>query len=694
MGVVQCSFCSMQCSIDVSENPKNITARAHPGSAGRGKACSKGIHAPEHANHPERILCPLLCDKGRVREMTWDEALDKASSMIKQVIDQYGPQAVGVYGGGSLTNEAAYLLGKFARVAIQTPNVDYNGRYCMSSAASAQNMVLGLDRGLTAPLSDISRCSWIWVFGSNLAECQPTFMQYLLEAKAQGATIVVVDPRRTRTADLATYHLAIRPGGDLALVNALCREIIYNGWFDKDYVKSRTSGFDELARHLEWWTADAVEAITGISPQCIRELARAFAQTPTAFVLTARGVEQRQDGVETVMGCLNLALITGRIGNEPSGFGCVTGQMNGQGVREHGLKADQLPGYRLIEDPVAREHIARVWNVDIEDLPNRGLTAYEMFEAIHRGEIRALFVMASNPVASSPHAVRVREAFEKLDALIVVDLFPTDTTRLAHVVLPAASFLEQEGTLTNLEGRVTHRPRVRDLPKNVLEDWRILCELARRLGAANRFSYSSPADIFAELARASAGGKADYSGIDYSTLQSSEGVYWPCPSRGHPGSPRPFSERFFTPDGRARLTSVGVMEACTAEHEQPWILTTGRVVEHYLTGVQTRRTSRLTERVPHAYLEIHPEDAEELGAANGERVRIVSAVGSLELPIRCSPRLRRRTVFVPMHWEGAENVNRLVPPLLHNISKIPNFKLIPVTIMRSEGDGERCQNVD
>ncbi|WP_206886390.1 molybdopterin oxidoreductase family protein [Alicyclobacillus mali (ex Roth et al. 2021)] len=680
----------MQCSIHVSEDPTARTARAHPGSAGRGKVCAKGIHAPEHTGHHERILFPFLRDGEQVRLVEWEEALCTAAGLIRRTIAQYGPSAVGVYGGGSLTNEAAYLLGKFARVAIRTPNVDYNGRYCMSSAAAAQNLVLGLDRGLTAPLTDIARCAWIWVFGSNLAECQPTLVQYLLEAKAQGATIVVVDPRRTRTADLATEHLAIRPRGDLAFVNALCREIIYNGWFDRDYVERRTSGFCELAAHLEPWTAEAVEGITGIQPERIRELSRAFAQAPSAFILTARGVEQRPDGVETVIACLNLALLTGRVGQEPSGFGCVTGQMNGQGVREHGLKADQLPGYRLIDDPVARAHIASVWNINPGDIPSRGLTAYEMFEAIHRGEIRALFVMASNPVTSSPHVARVREAFAKLDALIAVDLFPTDTTRLAHVVLPAASFLEQEGTLTNLEGRVTYRPQVRELPRHVREDWSILCDLAERLGAGRYFSYTSPEEIFAELARASAGGKADYSGIDYPLLKSGEGVYWPCPSRGHPGTPRPFSERFFTPDGRARLMSVGTWEVFVTHQERPWMLTTGRVVEHYLTGVQTRRTTRLVERVPHAFLEMHPDDALELGVADGERVEVISDVGSVVLPVRRSSRLRRRTVFVPMHWEGGENVNRIVPAILHKISKIPNFKSIPVTIRKCKEEGEPC----
>jgi len=687
-----CCFCSMQCGIELVQEENGIAIRpSQRFPVATGRLCQKGLNAHQHVLHPSRVLKPLArqAPKGCApawREAGWDEALDAIAGRIRDIQARYGRDAVGVYGGGSLTNEVCYLLGKFARVALGTRYIDYNGRYCMSSAAAAAVRAFGADRGLTMPLSEIPNARYLILAGTNLAECQPTMMPYLLEAKKNGAVVVAIDPRKTPTAKSADVHVRIYPGMDAVFVSGLLHVIVEERLYDERFVRERTLGFEALAEAVRPYTPRRVFEITGIPEEVVVGIARGFAKAPTGIVLTARGVEQQVNGVDNTLHYINLCLVTGKIGRPGCGFGAITGQANGQGGREHGQKADQLPGYRSIEDPAARAHIARVWGVPEEDIPGKGVSAYEMLRKIDDGEIRALFVMGSNPVVSSPNSSVVERSLRKLDLLVVVDLFETETAREADWLLPANAFLETEGTLTNLEGRVFQRAQAVKRPPGVKADYEILCELAERLGKGAYFRYRTPEDIFNELREASRGGVADYGGITYERLRKEKGVFWPCPSEDHPGTPIMFADRFAHPDGKARIIPVEPKRpAETADADFPIVLTTGRLGAHYLSGAQTRRSEALVRKAPEPFVEIHPRLAERLGLKRDSRLRLTTRRGSAVFGYRITDAIHPGVVFVPFHWGDELSVNRLTNDALSPVSRMPEFKICAVRVEREDG---------
>ncbi|MDQ3813330.1 MAG: molybdopterin-dependent oxidoreductase, partial [Armatimonadota bacterium] len=524
----------------------------------KGGLCRKGWTAAELLSHPERLTTPLLRDRrgDDLRPVSWDVALDRMVNEIKDCQQRYGLDSIGVFGGGGLTNEKAYLLGKFARVALRTSNIDYNGRFCMSSAAAAGIKAFGIDRGLPFPLEDIPGVETILLIGSNVAETMPPIMQYFDEQKRCGGNLIVVDPRATPTAQAATLHLQTTPGTDLTLANGLLHIAARDRLLDLDFIKARTTGFEAVRRVIAAYWPDRVERATGVPVARLTQAAHLLGQAKTAMVLTARGAEQQSKGTDTVLAFINLALALGKVGKPHCGYGCLTGQGNGQGGREHGQKADQLPGYRKIDNPAHRAYIAKVWGIDEADLPGPGRSAYELLDSLGRdGGVRALLVMASNIVVSAPRSGHVQERLDALDFLAVSDLFLSETAQRADVVLPSTQWAEEEGTMTNLEGRVLLRQRATEPPPGVWSDAQILTALAERLGYG-RFFTAEPRAIFDELRRASAGGAADYSGITYERIAAENGVFWPCPSNDHPGTPRLFLDRFATEDGRARFHAV------------------------------------------------------------------------------------------------------------------------------------------
>ncbi|MFF0739621.1 molybdopterin oxidoreductase family protein [Streptomyces sp. NPDC004111] len=531
-----CPYCSLQCGMRLratgeAARPVEIVERPDfPVS--QGALCGKGISAAAVLAPGVRLTTPLVRDEkgGPLREAGWEEALDRAAAALRTTATRYGRDAVGVFGGGGLTNEKAYLLGKFARVALRTAHIDYNGRFCMSSAAAAHKAAFGLDRGLPFPLSDVARTGCVILVGSNLADTMPPAVRHLRELREGGGRLIVVDPRRTRTADLADLHLAPVPGTDLALALGLLHLVVAGGHVDEEFVASRTSGYEAArAAAMAHWP-ERVEAITGVPVAQLRRAVDLFVSAGTGMVLTARGPEQQSKGVDTVGAWINLCLATGRAGRPLSGYGCLTGQGNGQGGREHGQKADQLPGYRSITDPAARAHVARVWGVDPADLPGPGVSAYELLDALGtKGGVRALFLMGSNPVVSAPDARRITARIRALDTLVVCDVVLSETAELADVVLPSAQWAEETGTMTNLEGRVILRRAAVRPPGQVRTDLYVLHELAARLGHEEGFPYD-PEEVFAELRAASSGGQADYAGISYERIAAEDGVFWPCPA--------------------------------------------------------------------------------------------------------------------------------------------------------------------
>jgi assimilatory nitrate reductase catalytic subunit len=502
----------------------------------RGALCGKGRTAPAVLSSRVRLTEPLVRRAtGRLEPATWEEALDRTAEGLAASREAHGPDAVGVFGGGGLTNEKAYALGKFARVVLGTSQIDYNGRFCMSSAAAAHQRAFGLDRGLPFPLADIPRTGCVILVGSNLAETMPPALRYLTELKENGGRLIVVDPRRTRTAEQADLHLAPRPGTDLALALGLLHLVVAEGRADEEFIADRTSGWAEArAAAMAHWP-ELVERITGVPLPMLRTAVALFCDAPSSMVLTARGPEQQSKGTDTVSAWINLCLATGRAGRPMSGYGCLTGQGNGQGGREHGQKADQLPGYRKLTDPAARTHVAGVWGVDPGALPGPGRSAYELLDALGR-DVKALLLMGSNPVVSAPHAAHITERFEALDFLAVADVVLSETAELADVVLPVTQWAEETGTTTNLEGRVILRRKAISPPPAVRTDLEVLNALAARLGWEKGFP-TDPEEVFDELRRASAGGPADYSGISYRRITEEDGVFWPCPeASGSPGT--------------------------------------------------------------------------------------------------------------------------------------------------------------
>jgi assimilatory nitrate reductase catalytic subunit len=634
-----------------------------------GALCQKGWTAGELLTNGERLTVPLV--HGEPAE--WDAALDYVASRLSAIRAEHGPDAVAVFGGGGLTNEKAYTLGKFARVALGTSQIDYNGRFCMSSAAAASIKAFGMDRGMPFPITDLAEADVVLLAGGNVAETMPPFVRHVT-----GPRMIVIDPRRSQTAKLAWLHLQPTPGTDLALALGMLHLVIAEGLVDEEYVAARTAGFDDVRTALSSWWPERVERITGVPVYRMRQAVRALAAADKAYVLTGRGAEQHAKGTDTVTAFINLALALGLPGRHGSGYGCVTGQGNGQGGREHGQKADQLPGYRKIDDPAARSHVAGVWGVPAESLPGPGRSAYELLDALGTPEgPKALLLFGSNPVISAPAAEHVAARIASLDLLVTCDFVMSETAAMADVVFPVTQWAEESGTMTNLEGRVLLRNRAVAPPEGVRSDLDVIAGLAERLG--HRFE-TDPVKVFDELRRASKGGPADYSGITYERIAAEKGVFWPCPEPGHPGTPRPFLDSFATPDGRARFVPVHHRPAAEeVDEDYPVYLSTGRVLAHYQSGAQTRRIAPLVKAAPEPYVELHPDLAEQLDISAGDVVRVTSKRGEAKAVARISDAIRRDTVFMPFHWEGA---NRLTNPALDPTSRMPEFKVCAVRVER------------
>jgi assimilatory nitrate reductase catalytic subunit len=685
--LTHCPYCSLQCGM-------TVTARAEHDGGGlavaganfptnRGGLCEKGRSSAELLAHPDRLTTPLVRDSRRepFREASWDEALDRVVAGFTAAAQRYGNDAAGLFGGGGLTNEKAYQAGKFVRVALRSASIDYNGRFCMSSAAAAANKAFGIDRGMPFPLADVARADTVLLVGSNPADTMPPAMRWFAAGRERGARHLVVDPRYTATAAAADVHLQPVPGTDLALANGLLHLAIRHRLVDTAYVADRTTGFEAVRRAVRQYWPDRVERITGVPVAVLERTVRMLADSRATMILSARGAEQHAKGSDTALAWINLALALGLPGRPYSGWATVTGQGNGQGGREHGQKADQLPGYRMLADPAARAHVAGVWGVDPDELPAPGASAYEMLDRLGSdGGVRALLVIASNVAVSAPRAGHVRERLAATDFLAVSDLFLSETAELADVVLPATQWAEEEGTMTNLEGRVLRRRRTVAAPDGVRSDLTVLAELARRLGRGAFFS-DDPQTVFDELRRASAGGKADYAGISYARIEAERGVFWPCPDESHPGTPRMFRDRFATPDGRARFHVVHHRGAAEEPDETyPYRLTTGRTRAHYQSGTQTRRTKALLDAEPEPVVEIHPDLAARLGVSDGADVVLRSRRGRARMRARLASTIRPDTVFAPFHWAGEQTINALTNPALDPASRMPEFKICAVDV--------------
>ena len=688
-----CPYCALQCAmrLEVAGDHVSVAPRSFPTNGGG--LCQKGWTAAEVLRADDRLTQPLVRRGGVLQPGTWEVALGEVTDRVRGLQQAHGRDSVAVFGGGGLTNEKAYQLGKFARVALGTRHIDYNGRFCMSAAAAAGNRAFGVDRGLPFPLTDLVEAQAVLLVGSNVADTMPPLVQHLGGVRRRGG-LVVVDPRRSATAALTEdgggIHLQPLPGTDQVLLLGLLHLLVMADLVDEDYLAARTDGWDDVRRSVVHWWPDRVAALTGVREETLREVAALLAAAAPvnggsgAVVLTGRGAEQHVDGSDTVAAAINLALALGLPGRPHSGYGCLTGQGNGQGGREHGQKSDQLPGYRSITDPAARAHVAGVWGVAADSLPAAGVPAVELFSRFGR-QVRALFVHGSNLVVSAPNALDVRERLRALDLLVVCDVVPSETTALADVVLPVTQWAEEEGTMTNLEGRVLRRRRAVAPPSGVRSELDVLADLAARLGAPARFG-TDPAEVFDELARASAGGRADYSGLSHDLLDANPATsawFWPAP-QGSTGTPRMFTDTFAHPDGRARLVPVTPSgPADDLRPDAPVYLVTGRVLAHYQSGAQTRRVRDLNRSAPQPFVELHPRLAAGLGIEEGELVTVASTRGEATAAARITAGIRPDTVFMPFHWSGPGLANAVTNDATDPVSGMPEFKVCAVTVSRA-----------
>ncbi len=673
-----CCFCGMQCGIKLAVSDNKVVGfepwEEFPFNEGR--LCPKGVKRYMQTHHPDRLLDPLIRTDSGFRKATWDEALDLIVSKIQDIQKRLGHDAVGMMSGVSLSNEKSYLVGKFARLGLQTKQLDYNGRFCMVSAGAGNKKAFGIDRAANT-WQDIPEAEVLFVAGSNVSECFPTLMHYIWKARDRGAQVIVVDPRLTPISRTAEYHLALRPGTDSALYQALLHELIRNNWLDHEFIAECCTGWEELRTSVETCTPEWAGEICGLDPDLIRRVAEVWGKAKTSFLMHARGIEQHTKGTDNVLGCINLVLATGRIGRKGCGYGTITGQGNGQGGREHGHKCDQLPGNRDIENPEHRAHICKVWDITDEQLPHKGVTAVEMFEQAHDGELAAMINICCNPIVSHPDTNYLREALERLEFFVVIDFFMSETARYADVILPGSLHEEEEGTSTSAEARVIRIRAAVTPPANARSDSWILIEIARRLGQGKYFPYGNTQEIFEELRLASSGGTADYAGITWERIEREMGVFWPCPTVDHPGTPRLFEDRkSYHADGKFHLYPTPYrLSAEVPDAEYPIYYTSGRSVFHYLSGTQTRRIKFLVDQCPGPTCEMHPELATALGLVDRQLVTVESRRGKLTVPLEVVDTIRHDTVFVPYHWAERLAANQITIRALDPISKMPEFKV-------------------
>lgn len=685
-----CCFCGQQCGIllKVRQNEVIGFEPREDFPFNRGMLCPKGVKRYLQGAHPDRIVTALQRDPGApggFRPMAYDEAIRKVASEIERIQSTYGKDAFGLLSGASLTTEKTYLMGKFARVCLKTKHIDYNGRLCMVSAAAANKKAFGIDRAAN-PWADIVHAGVVWISGANVAECAPITTHYVWQARENGGKVIVVDPRITPLARTCDLYLPIKPGRDIALFHGIVHLMIENDWLDHDFIQKHTVGFEALAEHVRPWTPARTAEVTGIPEKRIRQAAELWGTAKSSFLLHARGIEHSSHGVQNVLGAINIVLASGRIGRPYCGYGTITGQANGQGGREHGQKADQLPGGRDLANPEHRAHVAAVWGVEPESLPEPGVDCYEMFRRVETGEIKGLLSICFNPKVSLPDSNFVARMLDKLEFYAAIDFFVSESAQHADVILPGSLHEEDEGTVTQIEGRVIKINQAVDPPGDATQDWRIIQDIAKALGRTHGMTFQSPREIFDELRRASAGGVADYSGITYEKIDKQSGVFWPCPADDHPGTPRLFEPGswnpvargagpFYFPDGKARFLAPAYTPPTEdVDAEYPLMLTTGRVISHFLSGTQTRRIGPLVDQYPEPRLELHPRLAEGLGIQDGRWVTVESRRGAATVRAQVVNTIRPDTIFVPYHWGGRRSINLVTIAAQDPISKIPEYK--------------------
>ena len=658
--------------------------------ANRGGICAKGATVPQVLGAPDRLLQPHLrnAKTGQLQPTAWANVTKYVAQRLNDIIARHGPASVAFYGSGQLDSEAVYVVGKLFKGHLGTNNTDSNSRMCMATAAAAYRSSLGSDAPPTC-YDDIDLADTILIVGSNMAEAHPvTFDRIKAAKKARpDIRIIVVDPRLTRTAEEADLHVAVQPGGDIALLNWIGRRLLLREQLDADFVEEHTSGFEQYCSTILAQDEDDLHRACGIDSPKLNTLVDWIAASSGLLSFYCMGLGQSTVGMFKINSLINLHLLTGQIGKPGAGPFSLTGQPNAMGGREGGLLSHQLPGYRFVDNAQHRDEIERFWKLPPNSMsPRPGLTAIEMFRALETGKLKAIWIAATNPLVSLPDLHQVKRALAQAELVIVQDIcHPTETTQAAHVLLPAADWAEKEWTSTNSERMVSFSEKLLPTPGGARPDWEIITSIARAMDLPG-FDFPDRAAVWNEFIQLTAERPCDMSGMTAERLRAAKNLQWPCPTIGHPGTKRRYLDRrFATADGRAVFLPRAHRDPReTVDHEFPFVLTTGRLYAHWHTMTRTGKSNKLTTREPSPYVEIHPDDAAQLCVAEGALVQLSSRRGTIRLPARISEKVQPGMLFVPFHWGELSSqpaaINHLTISAIGRLAKQPELKYCAVAL--------------
>ncbi len=702
-----CCYCGVGCGVVIeTDGTRVIGVRGDPDHpANFGRLCTKGSTLHLTTGAENRVLQPeLRTSRGAARApVSWDQALDFAADRFASIIREHGPDAVAFYVSGQLLTEDYYVFNKLAKGLVGTNNIDTNSRLCMSSAVAGYKATLGADAP-PACYEDIDDTDCIFITGSNTAYAHPILYRRIEDAKAKNPQlkIIVADPRRTDTAAAADLHLALKPGTDVALYNAMLHVMIREGWHDAEFISAHTDGYHELAATAADYSPETMQTICGVSSGDIVAAARLFAQSPRTLSLYCQGLNQSTQGTANNAALINLHLATGHIGKPGCGPFSLTGQPNAMGGREVGGLANLLSAHRDLANPAHRAEVAKLWGVS--QVPAKpGHTAVEMFDAIGRGEIKAVWIVCTNPAQSMPDVERVRAALSRAQLVVVQEAFSnTDTVAYADLLLPATTWSEKEGTVTNSERRITHvRPAVA-APGQARDDWAIAAEFARRLGAllsgerdaARLFPYANAEEVFNEHRESTRGRDLDITGLSYALLDTQGPQHWPMPEGAASGKARLYQDHVFaTSSGRAHFANTRLAqetEICDADY--PLLLNTGRLRDQWHGMSRTGRVPRLNNHAAEPRLQMHADDMRALALRDGDAAEVASVRATIKIRVEASHELLPGQSFLPMHW-GSQNmagpgINALTSPTFDPVSKQPGLKLAAISVKKLDATHE------
>lgn len=639
---------------------------------GQGSLCIKGWHAHEFIYHPDRLKKPLKKDGDSFKEIEWEEAIKIVAEKLGEIKEKNGPDSLGIVASAKCSNEENYLLQKLARSVIGTNNVDHCARLCHASTVAGLAMAFG-SGAMTNSISDISEAKCIFIIGSDTMSQHPLIGARVMKAKANGAKLVLADPRNIQLSLFADLHIKHRPGSDVALLNGMMKYILEKGLEDKTFISERTEDFDKLKEALDNLSIDEVENITGVAKEDIEKAAQMYAESGTSAILYSMGITQHTCGTDNVLSVANLAMLTGNIGRPGTGVNPLRGQSNVQGACDMGGLPNVFSGYQAVTIDELNSKVAKAWGAN--KLPSQvGMTLTEMFPAALEGKLKAMFIMGENPMVSDPDIKHIEEALKNLDFLVVQDIFPTETAKLADIILPASCWAEKDGTVTNTDRRVQLLRKAAEPVGESKADWEIICELAKAMGAGDSFSFSSPEEIFEEMRKVT----PQYAGMTYARLDQPAGLQWPCPTEDHPGTPILHTEQFTR--GKGKFHAVTYREpAENPDDEFPFLFTTGRVIAHWHTRSMTGRSPSLEAESPEGFIEINPEDASSLGIKDKDIIEVTSRRNTIQTRAMLTERVTPGLVYMPFHYAESP-ANKLTNPALDPIAKIPEFKVCAVAI--------------